>query len=132
MQPLRAPRVDVPTCKYPKTDTTRSSVVKKYSKNAFKLKPRLISHFRPCLLSLNSLRKLALHPLVIQALALDNWLDVYEAALTVSDPVLKEQIRSWIAQRAKLISKKSKEEGIKLRDDLLHLLSPEKPVVESQ
>lgn len=70
--------------------------------------------------------------LIIQALALDNWLDVYEAALTVSDPVLKEQIRAWIAQRAKLILKKSKDEGLKLRDELLHLLSPEKPVVESQ
>jgi hypothetical protein len=70
--------------------------------------------------------------LIIQALAIDNWLDVYEAVLTVSDTVLKEQIRSWIAQRSKLILKKSKEEGLKLRDELLHLLSPEKPVVESQ
>eukprot|EP00029_Vermamoeba_vermiformis_P010250 TRINITY_DN5343_c0_g1_i1.p1 TRINITY_DN5343_c0_g1~~TRINITY_DN5343_c0_g1_i1.p1 ORF type:complete len:721 (+),score=129.61 TRINITY_DN5343_c0_g1_i1:68-2230(+) len=70
--------------------------------------------------------------LVIQALTLDNCLDVYEAALTVSDPILREQIKTWIAQRAALILKKSKEEGLKLRDELMHLLSPEKPVVESQ
>ncbi len=70
--------------------------------------------------------------LVIQALSLDNCLDVYEAALTVSDPVLREQIKTWIAQRAKLILKKSHEEGLKLRDEILHVLSPEKPQVESQ
>jgi metal-responsive CopG/Arc/MetJ family transcriptional regulator len=70
--------------------------------------------------------------LVIESLTIDNCLEVYEVALTVGDPDLATAILTWIAQYSQAILTKSKEEGTKLRPEILRVLSPPKPIVESQ